>query len=193
MRSPQCAAACLAVSLRPPQGSERAKTFLPRSASQRPFAAELASPRSPDARRVMSARFLSATTPHTPTTSLLDLEILTERGQLDRNPRLSPPSISPVAADGQTYESHVIWRIGLALDVNGRARTRCEGFVHDFVFCNDLTNATSAWTSVSLNFAPNFGISPFTPFLMIVLMRASDLATPCRSGPASPRASVPWQ
>ena len=58
---------------------------------------------------------------------------------------------------------------------------------------NDLTNAISACTSVSVSFEPNFGISPFLPFLIREAMRASDLVMPCKSGPSSPRASLPWQ
>jgi len=60
-------------------------------------------------------------------------------------------------------------------------------------FFNDRTKAIRARTSVSVSFVPNFGISPLMPFLMIEVIRASDFVTPCKSGPSSPRASLPWQ
>src|SRR5207247_8598292 len=56
---------------------------------------------------------------------------------------------------------------------------------------NVRMKATSARVSLSLSLALNFGISPLIPFWMIVTMRWSDFVTPCKSGPSSPRASVP--
>src|SRR5689334_10349966 len=50
--------------------------------------------------------------------------------------------------------------------------------------------AISAWTSVSVSFSPNVGISPLMPFLMREEIRESDFVTSCRSGPSSPRASL---
>lgn len=56
-------------------------------------------------------------------------------------------------------------------------------YSHGHVSFNDLTNAISAFTSLSVSFSPNFGISPLMPFLIRKEMRASDFVTPCRSAP----------